>query len=171
MVLDNSLKQKDNHKKIRYIIYAIIFILTVVYLLFYANKVYSEKKLLENQSRSMEENLLKTSKETLEKSDKTGTQIGLIAEKLINKGFTNLGLIALDVAVKKSPDCRDLAYYAATTNYANKNYDKAKEYSEQVTSIDPLFSQNYELLGAIYQQDGNNELAQLCYNKVKDFSR
>lgn len=105
------------------------------------------------------------------KSKKTSLELAIDGQRYIEKGLTNLGISALEEAIKKDSNIRDINLYLANIYYQNGQLEKALEMAELAINCDPIYAPTYELMTQINTSLGDETSAQICYNKAKDFSR
>lgn len=158
-------------KNTKIIIYAIIIVALIILWFICASKVKSLNNKYQQDSNKLSTEIIDNFSKKLSKSQDDAITLGILGENLINKGFTKYGLIALDQAIEKNSQIRDLTLYTAQENFDANNIEKAKNLAITASQIDPLYSPTFTLLGTIYESLGDTQNAQICYNKAKDFQR
>lgn len=163
--------EPKKRKNTKYLIYTIIVIVLIILWFVCASKVKSLNNKYQKESFQLSAEITDNFSKKIANSQDDAITLGVLGENLINKGFSNFGLIALDEAMKKNSELRDLTLYAAQENFDANNIEKAKNLAIKASQIDPLYAPTFTLLGTIYESLGDTQNAQLCYNKAKDFSR
>lgn len=90
------------------------------------------------------------------------------AKKYRNNGEFAESLALLHQVNNEFPDNVTYRYLLAATYYESMSTDPAKRYIEEAIALDADFKENYELLGDIYQKEGDLEKAQTNYEKAYD---
>lgn len=60
-------------------------------------------------------------------------------------------------------------YLLASTYYESMNTEAAQRYTEEAIKLDENFKENYELLGDVFEKEGNIDKAIACYEKAYAF--
>ncbi|WP_106916014.1 tetratricopeptide repeat protein [Chryseobacterium aurantiacum] len=90
------------------------------------------------------------------------------AKKYRNNGEFAESLAILHQVNNEFPENVTYRYLLASTYYESLSMDPAKRYVEEAIALDANFKENYELLGDIYQKEGDLEKAQINYEKAYD---
>jgi len=163
-----SIKHKN---LIRIVIYSLCVLVLLIFWIISIQKVKSLQKSYASENQNIENDIANNYQTKFSTLDINPLDLGLLGEKLVQNGYTEFGLIALEESLKRSQDYRDLYLYTAKVYFDQQNYQKAKEKIEESFKLDPIYAPAYELLALTYQKLGDAENAEICYNKSKDFSR
>lgn len=165
------MKTSTFQHNLKIIIYIILLSAIVVLWFLTADKARSLKNSYLSQAQENAREIAVSYEQKLAQSPKDAIELGVFGENLVNKGYTNFGLLALEEAIKRNGDIRDLNLYTAKVYFDAKNTNRAKELALKAQAIDPLYAPTYSLLGEIYTSLDDTQNAEICYNKAKDFSR
>ena len=188
-------KRPFSNKIAPYIKWIIIIILAVILVLIarsYANSTYKkELTKFEPEIQTRWNNF----HEQLKGTDLSSYELTILGKKMLESNQPEWAIIVLEKASEKDTKYRDAALFtgyayleiaeklknketnAQINNLTMQQFDsetlnqKAIEYLNRAKDIDPIYSQTYELLTIAYQDKGDAQNAELCYNKFKEFSK
>lgn len=169
--LKNQYRSNRNKEHIvKIIIYIVLIAAIVIFWFLSAKNVKSLENQFDTDSLRTYDEIKTNFLSKLDESDKSATELGIMAENMDEKGYSQYAIVILKKANEKDPSNRDLALYTAKVYFDLTDYDTAKEYALKACDLDPIYAPTYDLLTQIYTALGDEENANICYNKSKDFS-
>ncbi len=169
--IKNQLRSNRNKEHtIKIILYIILISAIIIFWFLSAKSAHSLKESLELESKNTTQSIEENFKSKLLSSDKNAIELGILGEEMAQKGYPEYSIIILEEAIKKDNTIRDLDLYTAKLYFDLANYEDAKTTALLAKDTDPLYAPTYELLTEIYRALGDEENADICYNKSKDFS-
>lgn len=169
--LKKQFRQAQNTRHLVKIILYIILISAIIICWFIsAKRVRSLKENYAHQSENLIKELDVNFRKKLSQSQKNALELGVLGESMVDKGYSQYGILILEEAIKKDPTIRDLNLYTAKVYFDLEDYEKAKTTALCAKDLDPLYVPTYKLLTQIYLALGDDQNAEICYNKAKDFS-
>ncbi|WP_312508924.1 tetratricopeptide repeat protein [Chryseobacterium culicis] len=88
------------------------------------------------------------------------------AKKHRNNGEFAESLALLHQVNNEFPENVTYRYLLASTYFESMSTEPAKKYVQEAIELDANFKENYELLGDVFQKEGNLELARINYEKA-----
>jgi len=174
MSYQNLKKQfRDNRTaehKTKIIIYIVLILAIIICWFASAKRVTSLRDKLSWESQNDTITLKKNFQAKLSQSQKNAIELGILGEEMVKKGYPQYAILMLEEAIKKDSSIRDLNLYTAKVYFDLGDYEQAKTTALRAKDLDPLYVPTYSLLTEIYRALGDEENAQICYNKSKDFS-
>ena len=140
---------------------------------------------LRNQSTQKiaqsEEQFYNNLEQSLVDSDKNSFELIVLGKNMLDKNLIDGALVCFKVASEKDKNYRDAFFYLGysylkktekqNNNETTEQENNAKEAFLKAKDLDPLYAQTYEFLAYIYNNLGDEENAQLCYNKYQELNK
>lgn len=164
---------RSNRKKeqtVKTILYIILISAVIIFWFVSAKSVKSLQEKLSKEAYDTQVSIEKNFQNKLKSSPKSAQELGILGENMAEKGYPQYALTILEEAIMKDNSIRDLDLYTAKLYYDLADYEKAKTTALLAQEKDPLYPPTYDLLAEIYRALGDEENANICYNKSKDFS-
>lgn len=169
--IKNQLRSNRNKEHtVKIILYIILISAIIIFWFLSAKSVKSLRLQFLEQSEKNTLTLKENFTKKIDTSQKDAIELGILGEKMTQKGYPQYGILILEKAIAKDASIRDLNLYTAKVYFDIGDYEKAKTLALKACDLDPLNAPTYSLLTEIYKALGDEKNSEICYNKFKHFS-